>query len=236
MVGQSYSQTLAATGGTPPFSWTLDSGALPAGLALNASTGAVTGTPTSAGTESFTVRVTDSLSQTDTKALSIEVAPAPPPPVTISTSSLSGGTVGQAYSETIAASGGTPPFAWTLDSGSLPAGLALNASTGAVTGTPTTVGTATFTARVTDSLSQTDTQALSIEVAPPPHPAILTASLPGGTVGVAYGATSRRAAERLRTAGRSIPARSHPASCSIRRPARSRGHRPPPGRFRSPPR
>ena len=188
-VGQAYSQTLTATGGTPPFSWTLDSGSLPAGLTLNASTGAVTGTPTSAGTESFTARVTDSLSQTDTQALSIEVAPAPPPPVTVSTTSLPGGTVGQAYSETLAATGGTPPFTWTLDSGSLPAGLTLNASTGAVTGTPTSAGTESFTARVTDSLSQTDTQALSIEVAPPPQPTVLTTSLPGGNVGSAYGAT-----------------------------------------------
>jgi Subtilase family/Fervidolysin N-terminal prodomain/Putative Ig domain len=188
-VGQSYSQTLAATGGTPPFSWTLDSGALPAGLTLNASTGAVTGTPTSSGTESFTVRVTDSLSQTDTQALSIEVAPSPPPPVTISTSSLPGGTVGQAYSEGLAASGGTPPFAWSLDAGALPAGLTLNPSTGAITGAPTTAGTEAFTARVSDSLGQTDARALSIEVAPPPQPAILTASLPGGNVGSAYGAT-----------------------------------------------
>jgi serine protease len=164
-VGQEYSQTVAVTGGTPPFSWTLDSGSLPAGLTLNASTGAVAGTPTSAGTESFTVRVTDSLSQTDTQALSIEVAPPPQP--TVLTTSLPGGNVGSAYGATLQASGGTPPYAWSPDPGPLPPGLALDPETGTISGTPTTAGTFSFTARVTDAASQFDTQALSVTVAGP---------------------------------------------------------------------
>jgi subtilisin family serine protease len=164
-VGQAYSETLAVTGGTPPFAWSLDAGALPAGLTLNASTGAVTGVPTAAGTESFTVRVTDSLEQTDTQALSIEVAPPPQP--AILTASLPAGNVGSAYGATLQASGGTPPYTWSLDPGPLPPGLTLDPATGAISGTPTTAGTFPFTAKVTDALSQFATQALSITVAGP---------------------------------------------------------------------
>jgi subtilisin family serine protease len=184
-VGQAYSQTLAATGGTPPYAWSLDSGSLPPGLTLNGSTGAITGTPTSAGTASFTARVTDDLEQSDTQSLTIAVAPPPAP--TITTSSLPGGEVGVSYSATLAASGGTQPYAWSVDSGSLPDGLALDPGTGAIAGVPTTAGSFSFTARVTDDLDQTDTAELTVVVAPPPT--VATTSLPGANVGSAYGAT-----------------------------------------------
>jgi subtilisin family serine protease len=184
-VGVAYSQTLEATGGTPPYAWSLESGSLPAGLGLDSVTGAITGTPTSAGTATFTAKVTDSLAQFDTQALSIEVAAAPQP--TVTTATLPGGQVGVAYSQTLEATGGTPPYAWSLDSGSLPAGLGLDSVTGAIAGTPTSAGTASFTVEVTDALAQTDTQALSIAVLPPP--AIDTTSLPGGSLGSAYSAT-----------------------------------------------
>ncbi|MGH3132923.1 MAG: putative Ig domain-containing protein, partial [Gaiellaceae bacterium] len=183
-VGVAYSETLQATGGTPPYTWSLDSGVLPAGLSLDASTGAITGTPTAAGTSPFTALVTDNAAQSDTQALSITVDPAPVVPPTITTTSLPDGTVDVAYSETLQATGGTPPYTWSLDSGALPAGLTLDASTGAVTGTPTAAGTSPFTVRVTDSATQSDTQPLSITVDPAPLPplAITTPSdLPDGT-------------------------------------------------------
>ena len=87
-------------------------------------------------------------------------------PVAISTSSLPGGTAGVAYNATLTATGGTTPYAWAISGGALPAGLSLNTSTGVITGTPTTAGTSTFTARVTDSSSpqQTATAVLSIVV------------------------------------------------------------------------
>jgi hypothetical protein len=132
---------------------------------LNGTTGAVTGTPTSAGPTSFTVRVTDNLAQTDDQDLSIAVAPPPIP--TITTTSLPAAMVGVAYSQTLQATGGTPPYTWSVSAGALPAGITLNTSTGALTGTPTTAGTASFTAQVADSLSQTDTQPLSIAVSGP---------------------------------------------------------------------
>jgi subtilisin family serine protease len=185
-VGQAYTQGVAASGGKAPYTWSITSGGLPPGLTLNASTGTVSGTPTSGGTFGFTVQTADSgtPARTASKSLSISVVAQ----LAITTTSLSGGVVGQAYSQTLAATGGTTPYTWSLSSGSLPPGLSLNASSGTISGSPTTSGTFTFTAQVTDG-TQTATKALSIVVAPPSALSITTASLPQGRVGRAYSAT-----------------------------------------------
>jgi large repetitive protein len=187
-VGTAYAATLAATGGTGAYTWSLASGVLPAGLSLNATTGAITGTPTAAGTSSFTVQVQDSASPaaTATKSLSVTVASLA---LSVTTTTLPRGTVGTAYSTTLAATGGTGPYTWSRTSGSLPTGLSLSASTGAITGTPTVAGTSSFTVRVTDSASPaaTATKSLSLTVALPLS--VTTATLSGGTVGTAYSAT-----------------------------------------------
>jgi mono/diheme cytochrome c family protein len=163
--GTAYSQTLAATGGTTPYRWSVSAGALPAGLTLG-TTGTISGTPTTAGTYSVTVKVTDSQATpaTATKALSITVAAAPTS-LTVTTSTLAGGTVGIAYSQTLAAGGGRTPYTWALASGTLPAGLTIS-STGVITGTPTAAVTSSFTVRVSDSSSPavTATKAMSITI------------------------------------------------------------------------
>ena len=69
----------------------------------------------------------------------------------ITTASLPGGSLGTAYSATLAATGGTPPYSWTIFSGSLPTGLTLNGATGVISGTPTAAGSATFTIQVVDT-------------------------------------------------------------------------------------
>lgn len=182
-IGFAYSQTLAATGGIPPYTWSVSVGSLPAGLSLNAATGAITGTPTTLGTSSFTARVTDSVGGTATRALSITIVPAP----VVTTVSLPNGEAGAVYSQTLAATGGTPPYIWSISAGSLPAGLSLEAATGAITGTPSTPGSFSFTARATDSVGGAATKALSITIIP--GPAVNTLSLPNGEVGIAYSQT-----------------------------------------------
>jgi hypothetical protein len=148
-LGTSYSQTLTAIGGTPPYSWNLSAGTLPPGLTLAAATGVISGVPTTTGTSNFTVRVTDSVSGTATAALSIVINTA----LAITTTSLPGGSVGAAYSGTLQATGGVQPYTWSITSGTLPVGLTLNASTGVISGTPTTTGKSTFTVAVQDSES-----------------------------------------------------------------------------------
>jgi hypothetical protein len=165
-VGTNYNQTLQSSGGTAPVTWSVTVGSLPAGLTLNGATGVISGSPTASGTSNFTVQASDSSSptQTATQALSILVNVTP---LQITTTSLPSGTVGVSYSTSLQSSGGTPPVTWSVTVGSLPAGLSLNASTGAITGSPTTAGTSNFTVTATDSTTptaQTATQALSITI------------------------------------------------------------------------
>jgi len=188
-VTQAYNQPVQTTGGTPPLTWSIVSGNLPPPLVINPMTGVISGTPTATGTFSFTVQVADSAGQVVTRALSITInLPAPP---TITTSSpLPGGTVNQPYSETLTATGGTPPFAWTVSAGSLPTNLTLSMS-GTISGSPTNTGTSNFTVKVTDALSQTATKAFSLTIS-----AVLTITtnspLPNAKVGNSYNTTLQR--------------------------------------------
>src|SRR5204862_497517 len=133
------------------------SGSLPSGLSLAG--GTISGTPTTAGPSSFSVKVTDSASVSATAALTLTInAPA----LGIRTSSLPAGTVGTAYSQALSASGGTPPYSWTLASGSLPSGLSL--AGGTISGTPTTAGSSSSSVKVTDSAAVSVTAALSLTI------------------------------------------------------------------------
>jgi len=85
-------------------------------------------------------------------------------PLAITTSSpLLSGATGLAYSQTLTASGGVPPYAWSISSGTPAAGLSLSAD-GAITGTPTAAGTSTFTIQVTDASKATATQSFTLTV------------------------------------------------------------------------
>ena len=87
-----------------------------------------------------------------------------PGPLTITTTALPAATVGAAYTATLTATGGTPPYSWSIASGSLPAGLTLAAGTGVISGTPTTTGTSSFTVQVASAALDSATAPLSITV------------------------------------------------------------------------
>ncbi|WP_140849167.1 putative Ig domain-containing protein [Sphingomonas glacialis] len=233
-VGASYSQANPASGGTAPYSYTLASGALPAGTTLGASTGTVTGVPTSAGAFSYAIQASDSqgvpatatgatvsgsiaqgtqtisfaalanaslsaspltLAATASSGLAVaftsatsavctvagsgvtllatgtctinadqpgntDIAAAPqvqrsftvtPASLSVTPGAVSGASVGASYSQANPASGGTAPYSYTLASGALPAGTTLGASTGTVTGVPTTAGAFSYAIQASDS-------------------------------------------------------------------------------------
>lgn len=182
IVGSAYSRSVTVASGTTPYAWSISAGSLPAGLTLNASTGAISGIPLAAGLSSFTVQVTDANMMSSIKALSILIVD----PLVISTTSLVFGTVGIAYEQTLTATGGTAPYTWSKASWALP-GLTLDPASGVISGTPTTMGVYNVTVRVTDANSLTKTKTFSISVYDPLR--ITTASLPAGTVGTAYSQT-----------------------------------------------
>jgi Putative Ig domain len=147
-----YNASLGATGGTAPYTWTIASGDLPAGLTLSTS-GTISGTPTSAGLANFTVQVSDSAStpHSTTGKLSLTISGGS---LKITSVNPPTGTVGTAYQYQLEASGGVPPYTWALASGSspLPGGLIVSSS-GVVSGTPTASGTFGPQIQVTDSTS-----------------------------------------------------------------------------------
>jgi hypothetical protein len=160
-VGQSYSGSVAATGGTPPYTWSATG--LPAGLTLDPSSGAISGSPTASGTASVMFTVTDAGGQTASATLSLTVAPSTPAPLSVTTTRLPSCHLGKPYSATVAATGGTAPYTWsTPDPGDFPPGITLN-SDGTLTGTDSTQkGMFTFTVTATDASGATADATLSL--------------------------------------------------------------------------
>jgi len=171
--GSPFSYQLAVVGGTSPFTWSLVSGALPAGLSLNAPSGLISGTPAAAGSATVTAQVMDAASRTAQRTFSITVAPAPPAPLTLSLATSLQGVKGEPLTYQPTASGGTPPYAWSITAGALPAGLTLNAASGALTGTPAASGDFNVTLAVRDQHNESASGPLAIKVTEPqPLPAI----------------------------------------------------------------
>ena len=194
--GTAYSDTLTAqvTGGSYAVTWTASG--LPSWLSLNSSTGALTGTPTSAGSYTFTViaLINTGTVITASKSYTLTIAAASQPSytLTITKESLASGQVGTAYSDTLTAtlSGTAVSPVWSVSSGSLPAGLTLNASTGTITGTPTTEGSYTFTVKASFlDMTASKSYTLTIAAQPTNPPTITKASLASGTVGTYYSDT-----------------------------------------------
>ncbi|HEV2637129.1 MAG TPA: putative Ig domain-containing protein [Actinocrinis sp.] len=156
-----YGDQLTMTGGSSPITWSVSAGSLPPGLTLNSATGLLSGTPSSAGSYSFTVKVVDGSGLSDTQPVTLAIIAGP----TLTFPAPPTGWTHTVYLDTLTETGGTSPFAWSVSSGSLPPGIMLSAD-GNLTGTPTATGTFTFTVKVTDADNQSATQATSLTVSP----------------------------------------------------------------------
>jgi hypothetical protein len=184
-LGAAYSQTLVGSGGNSPYAWGIASGALPTGLSLS-SGGVISGTSTAAtGNYNVTVRLTDLSGCQVTRAYTLTLAC---PTLSIAPTTLSSGSQGTAYSQTMTASGGASPYTWTVPVGSLPPGLTLS-SAGLLSGTPTMPGNFSFTLRATDSRACVVDRAFTLSIICPTI-TVNPASLSAAAIGVAYTATT----------------------------------------------
>lgn len=199
-VGTPYSFTFTADGGSAPHKFRIDSGALPPGLSL-ADEGAVSGTPTAGGSWSFYVQAIDSWGLKSEVRFTINIGLK----LTVATGGLMDATVGVPYSQSLATSGGTAS-SWSVSSGALPPGLALTGS-GTISGTPTAIGTSTFTVAASNG-SQTDTKQLSLTVLAPLGVSLL--ALPPAIVGTPFtaqiGASGGSGGYSFQLVGGALPA------------------------------
>ncbi|NLR99811.1 cadherin-like domain-containing protein, partial [Rhizobium sp. P38BS-XIX] len=193
-VATAYSQTITASGGTGSYTYAVTTGALPAGMTLDGPSGSLSGTPTAAGNFAFTVTATDSSTgsgpYTGTRNYTLTVNQ---PTISLNPATLTAGTVGAGYSDTVSASGGVSPYGYTVSAGALPAGLTLDASTGVISGIPTAGGTFNVTVKATDSGTGTGapfngTRAYTLTINAP-SVAIAPNTIANPSVGVIYSQT-----------------------------------------------
>jgi uncharacterized repeat protein (TIGR03803 family) len=160
VINRAFRQSIKASGGTAPVTFSRTAGTLPIGLALSSS-GLLAGTAALAGTYAFTITATDSVGASSSQSYTVIVRSA----VTFLTTTLAGWTVNQpGYSQTIATSGGTGTLTLSA-SGTLPTGLTL-ISSGVLTGTPVTGGNFSFTVTATDALGVSTSQTYTLMINP----------------------------------------------------------------------
>ena len=179
-----YTQTLTASG-TAPITWTRSSGKLPDGITL-ATDGTISGTPSAAGSYSFTVKAANSIGSA-TKKFTLKITnPTDWTAPVITTTTLNPAAVGREYSSLLEATGNPAPT-WRTASGTLPAGLTLSAD-GSISGTPTRAGSFKLTVRAENAAGYAQRQfTLKSQIIP----AITTTALSTATVGQSYSETVR---------------------------------------------
>ena len=175
LVGQSYSYSFSASGGTAPY--TFSSRGVPSGFSFS-STGTLSGTPSQAGVYPVQVAVTDRANRTAVATAQLTVYDK----LRVSTTTLPPAIIGQSYSQSLAASGGLPSYTWEVVGG-LPPGISLVGSS--LSGTPTSPGVFVMNLIVTDATGQRANPTVVLQVTYPP----LNLSInqpPNATVGVVF--------------------------------------------------
>jgi hypothetical protein len=158
-VGEPMQRQLTARGSAPPFTWDVVSGELPPGVTVDAATGLLAGTPTSAGSFPATLGATDADGNTGSVTHTFLVVE----PLTILTTSLPDAVAGTPYSTTLQLSGGQAPYSWGWSGDPVP-GLQLAMETGVLSGTPTTPGVYDTGVFVFDTLGNVTSQPLTLVV------------------------------------------------------------------------
>jgi large repetitive protein len=175
IVGGAFARNFTAEGGAEPYTWSLASGQFPPGLSLQAfsdprdANDELAGTPTTAGTYTFTMRLTDYQGDQATQQFTVTINP----PVQITPTTLPAGTVGKPYSRDLDlnAQGGEPPYTWSIFANDpLPPGLTLDTTApdfnNVLDGTPTQAGTFSFIIQVTDSWDNSVNATLTVTINP----------------------------------------------------------------------
>lgn len=195
--GTAYAQQITAAGGTAPYTYTLTSGGLPAGVLLTPA-GLLSGTPTTASSNTFVVRATDSLGCFASLPYTMTIAAAQVPPpgcVAINIVSILPPTVstGTPFNVTLASAGGTAPYVYGVTAGMLPPGVTLT-PTGTIAGTPSTPGAFAFTIRSTDANGcwGERSYAGAVVTPVPTAPQVFSLLLTAGLLGAGYVRLRRR--------------------------------------------
>jgi uncharacterized protein YjbI with pentapeptide repeats len=191
VVGTAYNSPIVTTGGTQPVSFSLATAAFPPGLTITqpapgTQTGALAGTPTTAGTYNFSETVIDQSSpqQTATQNYTVTIVAAF---AGTTPNTLPNGTAGVAYSQALTSTGGTAPFTYQFVSGTpFPPGLSISSTgptTAVLSGTPTSAGTFTFAYQAADSSTpaQGYSEFLKVSFLPQPPTGLIAAYVPGTT-------------------------------------------------------
>ncbi|NAZ82631.1 hypothetical protein GTR02_12450, partial [Kineococcus sp. R8] len=185
--GTAYTHTFTGSGDPAP-TFRVGSGTLPPGLVLDAVSGVLSGTPTTEGTASFTVRAGNFVGDDD-EVVALAVAPAPRAP-TFTAADPPGGTVGAPYAYTFAATGVPQTVAFSVTAGTLPPGLRLDRDTGVLSGRPTAAGSWAVVFAAANGVLAPATQAVTIAVEPAPRPFLVLPGAPAAVTVAGRGTTA----------------------------------------------